>query len=193
MKVYVAFAVLCLVVAPLACGGSEAETSAGSASTSQGDQAKPVAAPSKKPVKIEVKAPTVGSYPPEGPFAAITGGKGNRKPTIDPADRPASKQLLVRDLERGSGPAARLGDEVGIYYAGAVYDTGKVQYYGWRPDAPATFQLGHSAFGREWEEGIQGMKVGGIREMVAPSRFFNGSGAVDYVIELVSLEPASAQ
>lgn len=193
MKIYVAIGLLCLSLAPLACGATGSETSAGSANTSEGNQTKPVAAPSQKPVKVAVKAPVVGSYPHEGPFAAITGGRGNQKPQIDPADRPASKQLLVRDLKRGFGPAARLGDEVGIYYAGAVYETGKVQYYGWRPDPPATFQLGHSAFGKEWEEGIAGMKVGGIREMVAPSRFFNGSGAVDYVIELVSLEPASAQ
>jgi len=137
------------------------------------------------------EVPKLGTYPQEGPFAAISGGKVNEKPHIDPADQPASKQLQVRELERGSGPAAQLGDEVGIYYAGAVYETGKVQYFGWPPAPPATFKLGFSAFGKSWEEGIAGMRVGGIREMVAPSRFFNGTGAVDYVIELVSLEPAS--
>jgi len=135
--------------------------------------------------------PKVGSYPQEGPFATISGGKVNEKPHIDPADRPASKQLLTRDLEEGAGPAAQMGDEVGIYYAGAVYETGEVKYYGWPPAPPATFPLGSDAFGRVWESGIVGMRAGGIREMVAPSRLFSGTGAVDYVIEMVSLEPAS--
>lgn len=144
-------------------------------------------------VAARPNVPKVGSYGHEGPFAAISGGNVNEIPHIDPADRPASNQLLIRDLKEGAGPAAQLGDEVGIYYAGAVYETGEVKYYGWPPAPPATFELGRSAFGRQWEEGIAGMKVGGIREMVAPSRFFGGSGAVDYVIELVSLEPASAE
>jgi len=37
------------------------------------------------------------------------------------------------------------------------------------------------------------MKAGGRRELILPSRFINGSPAVDYVIELVSVEPASGE
>jgi peptidylprolyl isomerase len=192
MKLHLAIVLLCLALAPLACGGSEPATSASETDTSQGDKVQPEkeSAP-EKPAAVKPEAPKLGSYPHEGPFAAISGGKGNEKPHIDPSDQPAPKQLKTRELKLGTGPAARLGDEVGIYYAGAVYETGKVQYYGWPPAPPATFKLGFSAFGRSWEEGMAGMRVGGIREMVAPSSFFNGTGAVDYVIELVSLEPVS--
>jgi peptidylprolyl isomerase len=190
MKICTAIVLLCLAMAPLACGGSESATSAPKVDTSSGEQEKPEAAPAKAPVAAEVGVPKIGSYPHEGPFAAISGGKGNEKPHFDPANRPPPKNPLVRDLEKGSGPAAQLGDEVTIYYAGALYETGKVQYYGWPPSPPTSFELGGGIIPKLWNVGIEGLRAGGVREVVAPSRFFGGTGAVDYVIALMRVNPS---
>jgi len=190
MRTFTAIALLCLAVAPLACGDSESATSTTEVA-SQGEQTKPEEAPAKKPVAAKVEAPKIGTYPQEGPFAAISGGKGNQKPQIEPANRPPPKDPLVRDLEKGSGPPAQFGDEVTIYYAGAPYETGKVQYYGWPPAPPTTFELGGGIIPKLWNVGIEGLRAGGVREVVAPSRFFGGTGAVDYVIALMRVNPAS--
>lgn len=191
MRALAVIALLCLAMSPLACGGSESATDDTTAVTSQGEQAKPEMAPAKKPVAAKVEVPKVGSYPHEGPFAAISGGKGNEKPRIDLTGVPAPRNPLVRDLEKGSGPAARLGDEVTIYYAGAPFKIGKVQFYGWPPAPPTSFELGSGTTPWLWEVGIEGLRAGGIREVVAPSRMFGGTGAADYVIALMRVNPAS--
>jgi peptidylprolyl isomerase len=124
-------------------------------------------------------------------FATVTGGQGEAKPQIEPPDRPPPKKLLIRDLKEGSGPAAQSGDDVGVYYIGVNYETGKLQYQEWPPPhRPLTFELGTGAFGEAWEKGIEGMKVGGRREIIVPSRLLYGTGTVDYVVKLARLTPA---
>lgn len=136
------------------------------------------------------KGSTVGSFEQEGPFAAISGGKVDVEPPhIDPPDRPPPEKLLKRELEAGSGPAARSGDEVDIFYAGAVYKTGEYRYGG----STQPFPLGSGGLGGAFEEGIEGMKAGGRRELIVPSRLLDGTPAIDYVIVLVSLKPAPAK
>lgn len=187
MRACVALALVCLAVIPLGCGGSDSSTNVAGESTGPAEQA----APSEQPVSVKAVPLKTGSFAAEGPFAAISLGKPNEKPRIDPADRPPPKTALVRELRSGSGPAARIGDEVGMYYAGAVYETGKVKYYAWPPARPTVFELGSGTVPQLYKWGLVGLRVGGIREVIAPSSLFNGSGAVDYVIALVSLRPAS--
>lgn len=189
MKVWTAVMLLCLAMAPLACGESDEATSVGRADSIQDAQSNTKASV-ERPAAGEAELPKIVSYPQVGPFAAISGGKGNAKPRIDPSNRPPPQDPVVRDLERGSGPPAQLGDEVTIYYAGAVYETGRVQYYGWPPADPTSFELGGGIIPRLWRVGFVGLREGGVREVVAPSRFFGGTGAVDYVMVLVDLNPA---
>jgi peptidylprolyl isomerase len=126
-----------------------------------------------------------------GPFATVTGGEGNTKPQIEPPDRPPPTKLLTRDLKVGSGPPAHDGDEVGVYYIGVNYKTGQLQYQEWPPPSrPLTFELGFDGYGEAWEKGIEGMKVGGRREIIVPSRLLYGTGTVDYVVKLAHLKQA---
>lgn len=137
--------------------------------------------------------PAANSYGQKPPFAAITVRNGKKKPKIDPPDRPEPTDLLTRDLELGSGPAAKEGDEAHVYYAGALYKSGDVRFYGWRPSPPVAVNLGAGVWGGAWEKGIEGMKVGGRREVIIPSHALNGYPAVDYVIEMVGLEPGAGE
>ncbi|HKO38501.1 MAG TPA: FKBP-type peptidyl-prolyl cis-trans isomerase [Solirubrobacterales bacterium] len=133
----------------------------------------------------------IGEYEGEGPFSAVSGQGGNKKPRFTPSDEPPPEKIVTRDLEVGSGPAAQAGDKASIYFAGAIYETGKVQLYGWPPSDPSVVELGAGLYGKSWEKAIEGMQVGGIRQVVLPSSLFAQGKPVDYVIVLTSLKPKS--
>jgi peptidylprolyl isomerase len=132
--------------------------------------------------------PGPGTYEQKGPFAALVVKGGNRKPEIDPPDSPAPKKLLFRELEVGSGPPAEWGDEVAIRYDGAMYQTGELRYGG----KTQLFPIGAGGLGGAFERGLLGMRASGRRELIVPSRFLGGSGAVDYVIEVVTVKAKDA-
>lgn len=131
----------------------------------------------------------IGDYEGEGPFSAVSGQKGDKKPRFTPSGQPAPERIVTRDLEVGSGPSAKRGDEVSVYFAGAIHETGKVELYGWPPSSPSTLELGAGTYGREWEKTIEGMKAGGIRQVILPSSEFAQGKPVDYVIVLTALQP----
>ncbi|HEU5061847.1 MAG TPA: FKBP-type peptidyl-prolyl cis-trans isomerase [Solirubrobacterales bacterium] len=170
MKFLVAGIALCLALAASGCGGDDAATSQ-----------------SRDTVPLRIAG---GEFEQEGPFAAISiGGKGTR-PKLDPPDRPPPKTILIRDLEVGDGPVARRGDLVVVYYVGVDYKTGKEQYGHWPPDDATEAQLTFDTESKAWEESIEGMRAGGLREMIIPSRLLFGTGTIDYVLELTRVEPA---
>lgn len=129
-------------------------------------------------------------YPGKEGFATITERGKRAKPKVVPPDRPPPKEVLTRDLVVGSGPVARRGDRVWVRYFGINYKTGEEQYPGrWRALPPLVFKLGFGGEGKGWEEGIEGMRVGGRREIVAPSRLLYRTGTIDYVVDLVRVKP----
>jgi FKBP-type peptidyl-prolyl cis-trans isomerase len=181
---------LCLVLALSSCGdatSSQSEDSGAAATADAGGTGKAKSQQSgPQPSKV-----IVGEYEQEGPFSAVSGGKGNEKPRFEPSGRPAPKAIVSRELEVGSGPAAQRGDEVGVYYAGALHETGQVQLYEWPPGPPATIQLGSGIWGASWEKTIEGMKVGGLRQVIIPKSEWAEGKPVDYVILLKALQPQS--
>jgi peptidylprolyl isomerase len=103
------------------------------------------------------------------------------------------KKLIVRDLEEGTGPAAKVGDELTIMYVGYFYPTGKKFTASWDWGKPTTFKLGGGAEDAGWETGLEGMREGGRRELIVPggfkgrSGFPPGSGPKDSVLYVVDL------
>lgn len=184
MRISILICALALTLAMAGCGGGDSTSSQPQDSTSTGEaKAKPAAPLETPPSKV-----VIGDYPQEGSFAAISGQKGDKKPRFEPSGQLAAKKTISRELEEGSGPAARHGDEVSIYYVGADQKTGKIQYYGWPPFKPASFRLGFSTFGKTWEKTIEGMKVGGVREVIITAGYLSKT-PLDYVIVLKALQP----
>lgn len=107
------------------------------------------------------------------------------RPEIHPPSGPPPKKLVVKDLELGSGPAVKPGDRIGILYVGVDYETGEERYHRWFL-RPLRFRFGSKYLAPGLERGLIGMKVGGRRELIIPSRLAYGTGAVDYVVELAS-------
>lgn len=109
------------------------------------------------------------------------------EPKISPHSGPAPKRLKVKDLEKGWGTAAVVADEVTIEYVGADYRTGTVLWRSRDRLGPFRFQLGGSGVIPGWEQGLVGLKVGGRRELIIPSRLATGNGHRTYVVDLLAV------
>lgn len=101
--------------------------------------------------------------------------KEKTKPQVKKQQGAPPTELVTNDLEEGSGPAAKAGDEVSVQYVGVNYKSGKEFDASWSRGEPFTFALGSGMVIPGWEEGIEGMKVGGRRELIIPSELGYGA------------------
>ena len=82
-----------------------------------------------------------------------------------------SSGLQYEDVKEGGGAEAKAGGQVSVHYTGWLYTDGKA---GKKFDSskdrgqPFRFPLGGGRVIRGWDEGVQGMKVGGVRRLVIP-------------------------
>jgi peptidylprolyl isomerase len=108
-------------------------------------------------------------------------------PQAPPHKGPLDK-LVVRDLRVGKGPVARWGDEVAVRYVGLVYQTGAVYSQHWKAVPPLVFELDGESFGVGFQKGIEGMRVGGRREVLIPSRLLYQDEDVAYLVGLLRVK-----
>jgi peptidylprolyl isomerase len=138
--------VLAVTLALAACGGKSRDETA---ATPAGAAATPTEAP---PGKVEVT------------------GKLGAKPkiTITPANPTPPSGLVVKDIVKGHGKAAKAGDTVTVQYDGVLYHDGSEFDASWNHGQPFSFPLGAQQVIPGWDQGVAGMKVGGRRELVIP-------------------------
>lgn len=91
---------------------------------------------------------------------------------------PPPKQLETVDVKTGSGKTAKAGDEVSVYYVGVLYENGEQFDGNWGSGEPFTFPLGAGAVIKGWDQGVEGMKVGGERELIIPPDLAYGKQGV---------------
>jgi FKBP-type peptidyl-prolyl cis-trans isomerase FkpA len=89
--------------------------------------------------------------------------------------------LKYEDLVTGDGDAARAGQNVSVHYTGWLTDGAKFDSSRDRND-PFQFKLGAGRVIRGWDEGVQGMKVGGVRKLTIPPQLAYGTGGAGGVI-----------
>jgi FKBP-type peptidyl-prolyl cis-trans isomerase FkpA len=86
--------------------------------------------------------------------------------------------LQYEDTIVGAGAEARAGQHVSVHYTGWLYNDGvkgaKFDSSKDRND-PFAFGLGGGQVIRGWDEGVQGMKVGGTRLLVIPAALGYGA------------------
>lgn len=93
--------------------------------------------------------------------------------------------LQYEDTVVGSGAEAVAGKRVQVHYTGWLYTDGKA---GAKFDSskdrgqPFVFGLGGGQVIKGWDEGVQGMKVGGTRRLVIPSDLGYGARGAGGVI-----------
>jgi len=87
---------------------------------------------------------------------------------------PQAETVLVTDLVAGIGDEALPGHTVVVHYTGWLFDPSAQDKRGRQFDSsrdrkqPFSFPLGAAHVIRGWEQGVPGMKVGGLRQLVIP-------------------------
>jgi peptidylprolyl isomerase len=90
------------------------------------------------------------------------------KPEVDfPGGEPPA-DLEVTDIWEGTGTEAKAGDTVEVHYVGVAFSTGEQFDASWDRGAPLQFQLGVGRVIAGWDRGVQGMRVGGRRQLIIP-------------------------
>ncbi len=93
--------------------------------------------------------------------------------------------LQYEDSTVGSGAEAKVGQHVTVHYTGWLYNDGvKGAKFDSSKDrkAPFDFGLGAGMVIKGWDEGVQGMKVGGSRLLVIPPALGYGARGAGGVI-----------
>lgn len=100
----------------------------------------------------------------------------------------APTELQKEDITIGDGAEAKAGMAVTVHYTGWLYDPTAPQNRGSKFDSskdrgqPFEFHLGAGMVIRGWDEGVQGMKVGGTRVLTIPHQLGYGAYGAGGVI-----------
>ena len=119
------------------------------------------------------------------------------KPEIDFPDGPPPSDLEVTELSEGDGQEATAGSTVSVHYVGVAHSTGEEFDASYNRGAPLDFRLGVGQVISGWDQGVQGMKVGGRRTITIPPHLGYGDrgagGAIKggetliFVVDLVDV------
>ena len=93
--------------------------------------------------------------------------------------------LQYEDTIVGTGPEAASGRHVTVHYTGWLYQDGQqgAKFDSSKDrDEPFIFPLGAGMVIRGWDEGVQGMKVGGTRVLLIPASLGYGARGAGGVI-----------
>ncbi len=104
---------------------------------------------------------------------------GSNSPSGPSTPEPSFSQT---DLVVGSGAEAANGKRLTVHYALWLYNAGATDQKGALVQTsvgstPFTFTLGNGSVIKGWDQGVPGMKVGGVRRLVIPSTLAYGSVA----------------
>ena len=148
----------------VACGSSQSGADQ-AAEQAANEQANP-------PTVTDVTTPAIKAV-------KVTPGPGEGdlkvKPVIPRQSGAAPKVLIVQDLIVGTGAEAKSGDSVTVQYVGVLFANGKEFDSSWKAGKPFTFNLGSGGVIAGWDQGVEGMKVGGRRRLIIPADLAYGA------------------
>ena len=89
--------------------------------------------------------------------------------------------LIIDEIKVGEGDTAAVGRTVSVHYTGWLTDGSKFDSSKDRNE-PFEFPLGAGYVIRGWDEGVQGMRVGGVRKLTIPPELGYGARGAAGVI-----------
>ena len=105
------------------------------------------------------------------------------KPEVTvPTDQPPSYQLELEDITVGDGDEAVAGNVVEVHYVGVSWKNGKQFDASWDRGDTFKFGLGKGQVISGWDQGVEGMKVGGRRRITIPPQLAYGKRGAGGVI-----------
>jgi peptidylprolyl isomerase len=119
------------------------------------------------------------------------------KPTVEFPEGELTGELQIRDIVVGTGVTASAGQQAVVHYVGVAHSTGEEFDASYNRISPFTFPLGEGRVIAGWDQGVQGMKIGGRRELIIPPQLGYGErgagGAIKggetliFVVDLLDL------
>jgi FKBP-type peptidyl-prolyl cis-trans isomerase FkpA len=97
-------------------------------------------------------------------------------------------ELIKTDVKLGAGDLATAGKNVSVHYTGWLYDETATDHHGKKFDSsrdrgqPFEFPLGAGHVIKGWDQGVEGMKVGGQRTLIIPAALGYGARGAGGVI-----------
>jgi peptidylprolyl isomerase len=139
----------------------------GSSSTAPGVQLAPSAGPQSESIAAvastsssTASSPAITTPKPPSPLS--------KKPVVVVPSTPAPTALVTKDLVKGTGAVAKQGSNITVNYVGVLYKNGKEFDSSWKRNQTFPTPLTTGAVIPGWVQGIQGMRVGGRRELIIP-------------------------
>lgn len=171
-----------------ACGDSEDET----------DLPAAVPATPAETTPAETTTAAAGGTPTAaGRKSGISTDMSSKPEIPEPSGEPPTK-LVTTDIVEGKGATAKAGDTVAVHYVGVLHSDGEQFDASWDSGQPFSFTLGQGEVIPGWDEGIEGMKVGGRRMLVIPPDLAYGEagqGSIGpdetlvFVVDLLNVTP----
>ena len=90
-------------------------------------------------------------------------------------------KLQIEDIVVGTGAEAKAGQDIQVHYTGTL-ENGKKFDSSVDRGQPFQFTLGVGQVIKGWDEGVQGMKVGGKRKLTIPAEMGYGARGAGGVI-----------
>jgi FKBP-type peptidyl-prolyl cis-trans isomerase FkpA len=84
-----------------------------------------------------------------------------------------AEALKIEDVQVGTGAAAEAGKKVTVHYVGTLTDGSKFDSSRDRGQG-FSFRLGAGEVIQGWDQGVAGMKIGGIRKLTIPHELAYG-------------------
>jgi FKBP-type peptidyl-prolyl cis-trans isomerase FkpA len=151
--------VLVVAIAGLLVAGCKSQQGSRSRTTTTTTATQPAApAPAAPPAE---PAPTLKENPVE---AARKLGTATQNPVVKTASG-----LEYIDVKTGTGAEATAGQTVSVHYTGWLINGTKFDSSKNPGRQPFQFPLGGGRVIKGWDEGVAGMKVGGVRKLIIPS------------------------
>jgi peptidylprolyl isomerase len=105
------------------------------------------------------------------------------RPTIERPEGDVPFELGLEQLVVGEGAEATAGSKVSVHYVGVAFSTGEEFDASWNRGQPFSFKLGKGQVIPGWDQGVQGMRVGGRRKLTIPSAMAYGARGAGGVIK----------
>lgn len=104
------------------------------------------------------------------------------KPAVSIPDGPPPGELQIEDLVDGDGAEASAGMQVTVDYVGVSWSTQREFDASWNRNDTFSFGLGAGQVIQGWDQGVQGMRVGGRRRLTIPPEMGYGAHGAGGVI-----------
>jgi FKBP-type peptidyl-prolyl cis-trans isomerase len=107
---------------------------------------------------------------------------------LPPKETSKVTELIKTDIKLGEGAQAAAGHDVSVHYTGWLYDAAAPNNKGKKFDSsrdrndPFEFPLGAGHVIKGWDQGVEGMKVGGQRTLIIPANLGYGARGAGGVI-----------